>query len=153
MLLADEGFSKIQISKALKCTIETAMYWSGLAMAGQAHKWQSCPIGRPKTVNEPYLTRLKQLVMTDPHDLGYSFERWTGQWLSLHLNKELGIELSSRHVNRLLKQMGLSTRPKLLNNNSTFADGSTNKHNLELRELSSVSMPVSAQKWQINFLG
>ncbi|MDJ0571987.1 MAG: helix-turn-helix domain-containing protein, partial [Pleurocapsa sp. MO_192.B19] len=29
---------------------------------------------------------------------------------SKHLAKELGIEVSERHVNRLLKQMGLSTR-------------------------------------------
>ena len=43
-------------------------------------------------------------------DYGYSFQRWTAKWLSKHLAQELGIEISPRHVNRLLKQMGLSTR-------------------------------------------
>lgn len=151
MLLADEGFSKVEISKALKCTTETARYWSGQAKAGKAHHWQNCPIGRPKTINEKYLARLKQLATANPRDLGYSFERWTGQWLSKQLNKELGIEISSVHVNRLLKQMGLSSRPKSLDDNSPFTDSSTKKHRLELRNLSSVSTPVSTQNWQLNF--
>ena len=110
MLLADMGYSKAQISKALGCTQETARYWIGQARAGQAHNWNDSPIGRPKVTNEQYIERLKELVSNSPRDYGYSFQRWTGQWLSKHLNQELGIEVTPRHVNRLLKKMGLSTR-------------------------------------------
>ena len=112
MLLADEGKSQAQICQALGCSQGTARYWITLAQAGQAHNWNAFPIGRPKTVNDQYLERLKELVRHSPRDYGYPFGRWTGQWLSKHLAKELGISVSDRNVNLLLKKMGLSTRPK-----------------------------------------
>lgn len=112
MLLADTGQSQAQICEALGCSQETARYWIAMAQAGNAHHWNDRPMGRPKTVNEQYLTRLKELASHSPREHGYSFERWTAQWLSKHLVKEQGISVSAQHINRLLKQMGLSTRPK-----------------------------------------
>jgi len=112
MLLADEGKSQAEICKTLGCSPGMARYWIVMAQAGQAHNWKEQPIGRPKSVNDEYLERLKELVSHRPRDYGYSFGRWTGQWLSKHLAKEFGIEVSDRHINRLLKEMGLSTRPK-----------------------------------------
>ena len=152
MLLADTGHTKAQISEALGCTQETVRYWVGQARAGQAHNWSDCPIGRPKVTNEQYIERLKELVNNSPRDYGYSFERWTGDWLSKHLNQELEIKVTARHINRLLKQMGLSIRPKSVNNseiNSCLTDNS----NLVFRELSSVTAHVSPQIGQLNFLG
>jgi len=110
MLLADAGQSQAQICEALGCSQETARYWIAIASSGQAHKWSDRLIGRPKTVNQQYLSRLKELVSHSPREYGYPFERWTAQWLSKHLAKELGIKVSSCHINRLLKEMGLSTR-------------------------------------------
>jgi transposase len=72
--------------------------------------WRRSTVGRPKTVNDHYLTRLKELVSHSPKQFGYPFDRWTAQWLKKHLVKETGLEVSDRHINRLLKQMGLSTR-------------------------------------------
>lgn len=112
MLLADAGKSQAQICQALGCDRGTARYWITLARSGEAHNWNAFPIGRPKIVNEQYLERLKELVLHSPRDYGYSFRRWTAQWLSKHLAKELGIGVSDRNVNLLLKKMGLSTRPK-----------------------------------------
>ena len=149
MLLADMGYTKAQISKKLGCTQETARYWIGQARAGQAHNWNDCPIGRPKVTNEEYLERLKELVSKSPRDYGYSFDRWTGQCLSKHLSQELGIEVSARHVNRLLNEMGLSTRSKPVHRSRT--NNSTDNLNLELRELKSVCAPISHQIWQLNF--
>ena len=111
MLLADAGKSQAQICQALGCARGTARYWITLARSGEAHNWNAFPIGRPKIVNDQYLERLKELVLHSPRDYGYSFRRWTAQWLSKHLAKELGIEVSDRNVNLLLKKMGLSTRP------------------------------------------
>ncbi|TFI53805.1 helix-turn-helix domain-containing protein [Mastigocladus laminosus UU774] len=110
MLLADEGQSQSEICQILGCSQHIARYWIAIAQAGLAHKWQERPIGRPKTINEQYLQRLKELVTHSPHEYGYGFHSWTAQWLSKHLASELGIEISSRHINRLLKQMGLSTK-------------------------------------------
>lgn len=112
MLLADAGQSQAQICEALRCAQETARHWIAMAQTGNAHHWNDRLMGRPKTVNQQFLERLKELVSNSPRDYGYSFERWTAQWLSKHLAKELGIKISSCHINRLLKEMGLSTRQK-----------------------------------------
>ena len=110
MLLADTGQSQAEICKALGCSQEMARYWIAMAQTGNADKWSDRPMGRPKAVNEQYLTRLKELASHSPREYGYSFERWTAQWLGKHMAKELGIQVSSCHINRLLKEMGLSTR-------------------------------------------
>ncbi|MDJ0675011.1 MAG: helix-turn-helix domain-containing protein [Calothrix sp. MO_167.B42] len=112
MLLADEGKSQTEICQILSCCPATARHWMHIARSGMAHQWQDCPIGRPKAVNEKYLERLKEIIDRSPRDYGYSFRRWTVNWLKKHLAKELGIEISDRHLKRLLKQMGLSTIPK-----------------------------------------
>lgn len=112
MLLADEGKTQTEICQTLGCCAATARHWTHIARTGMAHQWQDCPIGRPKAVNDQYLERLKELVNSSPRNYGYSFRRWTANWLGKHLAKELGIEVSDRHLKRLLKQMGLSTRPK-----------------------------------------
>ncbi|MGG6270771.1 helix-turn-helix domain-containing protein [Leptolyngbya sp. AN03gr2] len=75
--------------------------------------WSSQPVGRPKTINDDYLARLKELVSHSPKQYGYPFERWTAQWLRKHLLQETGVAISDRHINRLLKQMGLSTRARI----------------------------------------
>ncbi|MDR9402632.1 MAG: winged helix-turn-helix domain-containing protein [Halothece sp. Uz-M2-17] len=110
MLLADHGKSQTEICKIVDCCQSTARHWILVAQSGQAHHWKNSPIGRPKAVNEEYLKRLEHLVKNSPKDFGYPFRRWTAGWLSQHLAKELGIKISNRHLNRLLKEMGLSTR-------------------------------------------
>ena len=112
MLLADLGMSQSEICHTLNCSNETARYWISMAKAGLAHQWNTVPIGRPKTVNEQYIKRLQDLVTHSPKEFGYSFDRWTAASLSKHLAKEFAIEISARHINRLLKKMGLSTRFK-----------------------------------------
>jgi len=112
ILRADMGQSQAQICSALGCSQETARYWMAMTKAGQAHNWNDQPIGRPKTVNDQYVARLKELVNHSPKEYGYPFRQWTAQWLRKHLAKELGIEVSDRHINRLLQQMGLSTRER-----------------------------------------
>ncbi|MEG3919228.1 helix-turn-helix domain-containing protein [Microcoleus sp. POL10_C6] len=112
MLLADNGHSQAQICRALGCSPEMARYWILIVQTGQAHHWNDHSMGRPKTVNEQYLAYLKELVTHSPREYGYSFQRWTAQWLGKHLAKELGIKVSDCHINRLLKEMGLSTRQR-----------------------------------------
>lgn len=110
MILADEGKTQTEICKVLNCCPTTARHWILIAKIGMAHQWQEQPIGRPHTANQQYRARLKQLVSQNPQNYGYAFQRWTGYWLSQHLAKELNIELNERQVNRILREMGLSTR-------------------------------------------
>ena len=127
MLLADSGKSQIEICQTLGCCAATARYWMHIAHAGMAHLWQDCPIGRPKAVNDQYLERLQELLSSSPRDYGYPFRRWTVNWLSKHLAKEFGIEVSDRHLKRLLKQMGLSTLPKPNNVEETAIQAQSSK--------------------------
>jgi transposase len=69
-------------------------------------------LGRPKIVSRDYLDRLRELVSHSPRQFGYPFERWTANCLQRHLGREFDCIVSDRHINRLLKQMGLSTRHK-----------------------------------------
>jgi transposase len=115
MLLADEGKTQREICQILGCCAATARHWTHIARTGKAHQWQDCPIGRPKAVNDQYLERLKELINSSPREHGYAFRRWTANWLGKHLAKEFEIEISDRHLKRLLKQMGLSTLPKSSN--------------------------------------
>ena len=117
MLMADEGKTQAQISQILNCSVITVKYWTMFASAGNAHQWQSHPLGRPKSVSEEYLERLKELVNQSPQSVKvpgktytYPYQRWTAKKLGEHLAKELEITISDRHVRRLLKEMGLSTR-------------------------------------------
>ncbi len=146
MLLADEGKTQTQICKALGCSQGTARHWIFMAQAGLAHNWDDNLIGRPKSVNEQYLERLKELVSQSPKEFGYSFQRWTAQWLSKHLAKEFGIEVSDRHINRLLKDMGLSTRPKP----TPVEETAPNANRLTIRDLTETSVSASPEFWPFN---
>jgi transposase len=146
MLLAAEGKTQTQICDFLGCSQGTARHWILMVKAGQSHNWNDSPIGRPKTVNDQYLERLKELASNSPRDYGYSFRRWTGQWLSKHLAKEFDIELSDRHINRLLKDMGLSTRPKP----NPIEDTAPNGNRLAIRDLTETSVSVSPEFWPFN---
>lgn len=110
ILLADVGQSQSQICQQLGCSHETARYWISLTKTGQANKWNESSVGRPKVVSDEYINRLKELAIHNPRDYGYTFQVWTAQCLAKHLEKELGRKFSSCHVNRLLKQMGISLK-------------------------------------------
>ncbi len=136
MLLADEGKTQGQICKTIGCSPGTARHWILVAKSGQAHQWNNHPIGRPQEINEEYLERLKELVSNSPKKCGYVFQRWTANWLGKHLAKEFGIQLSDRHINRLLKQMGLSTRPKRPKAEE-MSGQHINRKNIVIRDLNS----------------
>ncbi|NJM71881.1 MAG: helix-turn-helix domain containing protein [Scytonema sp. RU_4_4] len=139
MLLADQRKSQTEICQILGCSQEMARYWIAVAQAGLAHKWNERPIGRPKTVNAQYIQRLQELVSHSPREYGYSFSCWTAQWLSKHLAKEFGIEISDRHINRLLKQMGLSTKQKRSSDKGTTDH--TKDSGITICDLQSTSEP------------
>ncbi len=147
MLLADMGKSQTQICQILGCSQEMARYWIAVAQAGLAHKWRERPIGRPKTVNDQYIERLKELVNHSPREYGYAFASWTAQWLSKHLAQEFGIEISDRHINRLLKQMGLSTKGPLDHKQTT---NHTQDGGIKIGDLQSTCPPNLY--WQFNLI-
>jgi transposase len=158
MLLADEGKTQTQICQELGCSQSTARHWIMMAKSGQAHQWNSNAIGRPQTVDDRCLQRLMELVGQSPRevkvpncDFTYSIRHWTAKKLSEHLGAELGIKISDRHINRLLKQMGLSTRPKPkdLEDNQ---NKNTSSNGIVISDLPATSIPESAEQLPFNFL-
>ncbi|MBD2495827.1 helix-turn-helix domain-containing protein [Nostoc sp. FACHB-280] len=151
MLLADEGKSQAEICQSLNCCPATVRHWTHIARAGIAHQWQDCPIGRPKAVSEEYLQRLRELISNSPRDYGYSFRRWTTNWLQKHLAKELGITMSDRHFKRLLKQMGLSTRAKPNNTQDNANDKKPNAKIL-ITDLKSTNIDDNSEPLPLHFV-
>ncbi|MEH2178216.1 helix-turn-helix domain-containing protein [Nostoc sp.] len=150
MLLADEGKTQRSICQSLGCCAATVRHWTHIARTGMAHQWQDCPIGRPKAVNDEYLQRLKELINSSPREHGYAFRRWTANWVGKHLAKEFGIEVSDRHIKRLLKQMGLSTLSKPSNseaNSTEQAQGSK----IFISDLKSTTIPDDSEFMSLNF--
>ena len=136
MILADEGRTQTQICKALNCCPTTARHWILIAKIGMAHQWEEHPIGRPHTANQQYRERLKVLASQNPQDYGYAFQRWTGYWLSRHLSKELNIDLNERQVNRILKQMGLSSRDQSQISKEVISTNDTSTSRILIKDLS-----------------
>ncbi|MGA7935647.1 MAG: helix-turn-helix domain-containing protein [Kovacikia sp.] len=147
MLLADAGQSQTQICETVGCSQETARYWITMARTGQAHTWNDHPIGRPKTVNDEYLERLRELASHSPREYGYPFQCWTAQWLGKHLAKEFCIEISDRHINRLLKQMGLSTTSQRKQPKPSPHPLDSKDSGIVISNLKSASRPESEELW------
>lgn len=141
MLLADMGYSRTQICAELGCSQETARHWIAMAEAGQIHKWNDDPIGRPQTVNEQYRARLKELVNRSPREYGYSFERWTAQYLRKQLAKELGISISGRHINRLLEELDPTHQHRRSRAKKVTNLSGTKESRITIRDLPSNSSP------------
>ncbi|GJD18348.1 hypothetical protein RIVM261_033040 [Rivularia sp. IAM M-261] len=150
MLLADEGKTQALICRNLGCCPATARHWMHIARSGMAHQWQDCPIGRRKSINDQYLERLKELVTSSPCDFGYSFRQWSATWLSRHLAKEFDIEVTPQHISRLLKQVGLSTRPKPERTQVHVLDGASGSQ-IMIHDLKSAPLSDSAEFLPINF--
>lgn len=150
MLLADMGYSQAEICTALGCSQEMARYWIAMAKAGQAHNWNDRPIGRPKTINAHHIARLQELINHSPRDYGYSFRSWTAEWLSKQLAKEFGIEVSDRHINRLLQKLGLSHRQRRLKAEKEMNFSSPKESGITIAELQSNAAPNLL--WSFNLI-
>ncbi len=153
MLLADEGQTQVQICQKLGCCQATARHWITIARTKQAHHWKSNAIGRPPLVREKYLQRLKQLVTKSPQEVNvpnkdyqYPFRRWTAQKLTQHLHAELGIKVTPQHLNRLLKDMGLSTRPK----STPETESNCSRKGIQIGNLDTVSIFDTSEIWNFN---
>ncbi|MFN6180163.1 MAG: transposase [Dolichospermum sp.] len=150
MLLADEGITQAEICQILGCCPATARHWIHIARQGMAHQWQDSRIGRPKSVRDEYLHRLKELLYSSPRNYGYIFEYWTLNRLHKHLCEEFGFKVSDRHFKRILKQMGLSTRPKSSHNQQN-SPKSAAEPKIAIADLKKANTADSSEIIPINF--
>lgn len=114
MLLADEGKNQTQISQELQASPRTIKDCVLMAKTGNAVNYCHFSLGRPRIITQEYVDLLRYLVSGSPRNAGYCFNTWSAPCLSRHLERELGIKVSDRHINRLLQRMGLSTKSAFL---------------------------------------
>ncbi|MBD1212972.1 MAG: helix-turn-helix domain-containing protein [Dolichospermum circinale Clear-D4] len=150
MLLADKGIPQAEICQIVGCCPATARHWIHIARQGMAHQWQDSPIGRPKSVRDEYLHRLKELLYSSPRNYGYISEYWTLNRLHKHLYQEFGFKVSDRHFKRILKQMGLSTRPKSSHNQQN-SPKSAAEPKIAIADLKKANTADSSEIIPINF--
>jgi transposase len=111
ILLTDNGKTQAEICRIIGCCASTASRWIQLTKVGMAHNYLDCPVGRPKIVTDEYIELLRELLQNSPRDYGYPFRTWTVSWLLKHINKKMGIEVSKGSLKRVMRDLGLSTRP------------------------------------------
>ena len=105
--MSSQGWAVPHIAQALDVRRRTVRVWidkyEDEELEGITTKPRS---GRPPKADEDYRERLEEVVETPPRDLGYAFNTWTREHLALHMEKETGIEISPRHMGRLLDKLG-----------------------------------------------
>lgn len=111
MLLYAQGNSQKQICERLNCSPVMARSWIQIVKSGQSHRWRDfCQDGRPKTLEAHHRDRLIDLVQQSPRSVGFFVDRWSSTALQKQLYKEFNVEVSARHINRVLNEAGFSTR-------------------------------------------
>ncbi|MGF1600581.1 MAG: transposase [Thermosynechococcaceae cyanobacterium] len=133
MLRADRGESQKTICAALGCAPGTARFWMKMMQLGEIDAWASAPIGRPQKVSPEYLARLRKLVCHSPKTYGYAAKQWTALYLRQQLIKELGIDVSDRHINRLLNEMHISSPYR--HKSSRSAQGKNRSSSITIQDL------------------
>jgi transposase len=115
ILMIGEGKSQKEICQTLHCSPATVRPWIQVVKAGQVHRWEEfCQDGRPKTLTEQHRKRLSEWVRYhSPKDFRFAFDRWTAKPLQQMLLKEFGIEISTRHINRILRELGVARRSRV----------------------------------------
>jgi transposase len=112
MLHFSKGATQKEICHRLRCSPATARTWIQVVQSGQAHRWEEfCQDGRPKILEEQHCDRLFELVKYhSPKDFKFAFSAWTAKALQTQLLREFKIDVSTRHINRVLREAGLSRR-------------------------------------------
>jgi transposase len=64
--------------------------------------------GRPPKLDDDNQTKFHEVVHKPPTDAGYDQPAWTTALAQQYLEEEFGVEYSRRHVQRLLKDAGLT---------------------------------------------
>lgn len=68
--------------------------------------WPDKSPGRPPTADPDFQAALAKIVEQNPHDLGYSFTRWTVDLLTEHMRRTTHVQVSSSTVYHVLKRLG-----------------------------------------------
>jgi transposase len=105
LLLRNDGKTYEEISAFIGCSYRSVAQW---CVKGNPDDLESLKDerrhGNYRKATPAYIEQLMVVIEQVPSELGYEFGRWTTARLAAHLAKTTKIELSSRQVERILKQ-------------------------------------------------
>ncbi len=105
LLLRNEGMTYQEISDFLGCSYRSVAYW---CVHGDPDNLESLKDkrrqGNYRKATKAYIQLLMEVIKKAPNDLGYEFDRWTGERLANYLAQSTGIKLSVSQVRKILNQ-------------------------------------------------
>ncbi|MGG6265601.1 IS630 family transposase [Leptolyngbya sp. AN03gr2] len=105
LLLRNDGKTYEDISAFIGCSYRSVAHW---CVQGNPDDLESLKDerrhGNYRKATAEYIEQLLQVIEQAPSELGYEFGRWSTARLAAHLAKTTTIALSSRQVERILKQ-------------------------------------------------
>lgn len=103
-----------EVAELLSVTTGTVYNWHGRWREQGLPGLSDAPrSGRPALADESYVTRLGEVLDSDPASLGYGFTIWTIDRLRAHMAKITGIQMSDETFRAVLRQNNyVYRRPK-----------------------------------------
>lgn len=104
LLLLNARQTQEEVAEIIGCSVRTVAYWWAHANPENLDSLKDKRMsGNNQKATPEYVERLLDIIEKEPEEYGYEFGRWTTARLANHLEKEVGIKLSSRQVDRILK--------------------------------------------------
>jgi transposase len=103
--LLHQGQKPQAVAEMLVVTLSSVYKWH--------HRWRMQGLdgladlprsGAPPKADAAYWQRLAEVIVTTPHELGYSFSVWTAKRLAAHMAQETGIHLSVSRLRTVLRR-------------------------------------------------
>ena len=106
ILMICNGMSCSEVAKVLGRSPRTVQHWvrkfEDMGFGGLLDGKRK---GRPRSINESQMKKIRRDLLRKPTDVGYMEKRWTGKIISLHLSEEYSISLGIRQCQRLKQQI------------------------------------------------
>jgi transposase len=107
--LLEQGVHQSEVARRVGVHRQSVSRWARqLEEAGRAGLKRAGRAGRKPKLSEADLKRIEQGLKQGPEALGYATSLWTRQRVGHLIEQECGVQYSSTHVWRLLKQLGWS---------------------------------------------
>lgn len=114
VVLNSDGCSSGEIAAILDAPRSKVSQWlSDYEQFGHEALWEGQRSGRPAQLDEPQKLALGEIIDRGPLERGFASGVWNAPMIGRVINEEFEVEFTSRHVRRLLQEMGFSVqRPK-----------------------------------------
>jgi transposase len=106
----DEGYSQAEVAEFLGVSTRSIRRWIVADRDGGARALMTkARCGRPPKLTEEQVTRvLSWLRDASPCDFGFPTERWTAPRVASLIERQFGVPMNHRYLNRWLRRHGVS---------------------------------------------